>query len=233
MDSQARSIVSLASSGHAQGNGLAETGVGSTKMDLRTSAGHRGIAATDPIPVWEALLAEVTDEYNKTPRRYGPSGTRGVPAIVTTPYALFHGSDPEDEAVVEGAQVMPISARIAEVIKARGRAAKARQTKGRTPPAMEVGAEVWTRMTNSTSATPTLQRAKYDGPFVIVGVGQGFGPDEIPLTYTIRSPYHAETDRNGPGKIKKVNVQELKPASTMRWKAIKAAIPTPEAGVEH
>ena len=225
------SIVSLASSGHAQGNGLAETGVGSTKMDLRTSAGHRGMTATDPIPMWEALLAEVTDEYNKTPRRYGPSGTRGVPAIVTTPYALFHGADPEDVVVPEDAQVMPISERITEVIKARERAAKVRQAKGRKPTAMDVGAEVWTRMTNSTSATPTLQRAKYDGPFVIVGVGQGFGPDGIPLTYTIRSPYHAETDRNGPGKIKKVNVQELKPASTMRWKAIKAAMPTPEAGV--
>ena len=226
------SIVSLSSAGHAQGNGLAETTVGTTKMDLRTTAGQRGITARDPIPEWVSLLAEVTHEYNVTPRHYGPAATQGEPRIMTTPYSLFQGKDPEDEAGVrddgntsqeelQAANVIPIEARITEVVKARKRAAETRQVKGRTPPMLKEGAEVWLKHTNSSSATPTLQRAKYDGPFVIVGTGPEFGPNRVVLTYKIRSPYHAPSDRNGPGKIKKVNVQELKPASTMRWKAIK------------
>ena len=237
-DAFPNSTLSKSSAGHAQGNGLAEAGVKSTKTELKTTAFARGMTTASPVSEWKALLTQVTNEYNKTPRYYGPPHEDGTPRIRTTPYALFKGVDPDDEVGVRddgdtpradlvAADRIPIAERIPIVVSERKIAADKGYNNGRKPKTLELGQEVFIKFTNSSSAKPALERDRFTGPFIVIGQGPQIGPDNTILTYKVRSPYHEETTANGPGQVKKVNIQEIKPTSTMRWKAIKAMVNTP------
>ena len=207
-------LVTAAAKGHPQGNGMAEKHVQNIKRATMASGWHKPL--TDTPHSWFAVIRQVVNEYNSTPREYD---RRPGHSVVSTPYALFKGSDPQGtrhEATVADRRAGVVAARRAQEIEGGGLNAASRTTK-----AFKVGDEVWWRTPEGATHGPrSLKKFKYEGPYIVTSIKTrhdqtgGTAPPRVPLTYVIRHAYVRSSRDADEHKV--VSVQDLRPGATMR-----------------